>query len=145
MKEKNELLLHVYKDCDMSVTTLTELLDDLKEKDNKIKGVVEDLLKEYQSFLNRSKEYLEKENIPLETEGIMTKMMANMGVSKEVKHDNSDSSIADLLIKGISMGSIDMEKKLEDYKKEVEKGDLKVAKEFLKFQQKAIDKLKKFL
>ncbi len=82
MKEKNELLLHVYKDCDMSVTTLTELLDDLKEKDNKIKGVVEDLLKEYQSFLNRSKECLEKENIPLETEGIMTKMMANMGVSK---------------------------------------------------------------
>lgn len=145
MKEKNELLLHVYKDCDMSVTTLTELLDDLKEKDNKIKGVVEDLLKEYQSFLNRSKECLEKENIPLETEGIMTKMMANMGVSKEVKHDNSDSSIADLLIKGISMGSIDMEKKLEDYKKEVEKEDLKVAKEFLKFQQKAIDKLKKFL
>ena len=145
MKEKNELLLHVYKDCDMSVTTLTELLDDLKEKDNKIKGVVEDLLKEYQSFLNRSKECLEKENIPLETEGIMTKMTANMGVSKEVKHDNSDSSIADLLIKGISMGSIDMEKKLEDYKKEVEKGDLKVAKEFLKFQQKAIDKLKKFL
>lgn len=145
MKEKNELLLHVYKDCDMSVTTLTELLDDLKEKDNKIKGVVEDLLKEYQSFLNRSKECLEKENVPLETEGIMTKMMANMGVSKEVKHDNSDSSIADLLIKGISMGSIDMEKKLEDYKKEVEKGDLKFAKEFLKFQQKANDKLKKFL
>ena len=145
MKEKNELLLHVYKDCDMSVTTLTELLDDLKEKDNKIKGVVEDLLKEYQSFLNRSKECLEKENIPLETEGVMTKMMANMGVSKEVKHDNSDSSIADLLIKGISMGSIDMEKKLEDYKKEVEKGDLKFAKEFLKFQQNAIDKLKKFL
>ena len=145
MKEKNELLLHVYKDCDMSVTTLTELLDDLKEKDNKIKGVVEDLLKEYQSFLNRSKECLEKENIPLETEGIMTKMMANMGVSKEVKRDNSDSSIADLLIKGISMGSIDMEKKLEDYQQEVEKGDLKFAKEFLKFQQKAIDKLKKFL
>lgn len=145
MKEKNELLLHVYKDCDMSVTTLTELLDDLKEKDNKIKEVVEDLLKEYQSFLNRSKECLEKENIPLETEGIMTKMMANMGVSKEVKRDNSDSSIADLLIKGISMGSIDMEKKLEDYKKEVEKGDLKFAKEFLKFQQNAIDKLKKFL
>lgn len=145
MKEKNELLLHVYKDSDMSVTTLTELLEDLKEKDNKIKSVVEDLLKEYQSFLNRSKECLEKENIPLETEGIMTKMMTNMGVSKEVKSDNSDASIADMLIKGISMGSIDMEKKIGDYKKEVEKKDLKVAKEFLKFQQKAIDKLKKFL
>lgn len=145
MKEKNELLLHVYKDSDMSVTTLTELLEDLKEKDNKIKSVVEDLLKGYQSFLNRSKECLEKENIPLETEGIMTKMMANMGVSKEVKSDNSDASIADMLIKGISMGSIDMEKKIGDYKKEVEKKDLKVAKEFLKFQQKAIDKLKKFL
>ena len=72
-------------------------------------------------------------------------MMAKMGISKEVKSDNSDSAIADLLIKGISMGSIDMEKKIEQYKDEVSNNELELAREFLKFQEKTIDKLKDYL
>ena len=72
-------------------------------------------------------------------------MMAKMGISKEVKSDNSDSAIADLLIKEISMGSIDMEKKIKQYKDEVSYNELELAKEFLKFQEKTIDKLKDYL
>ena len=72
-------------------------------------------------------------------------MMTKMGISKEVKSDNSDSAIADLLIKGISMGSIDMEKKIEQYKDEVSNNELELAREFLKFQEKTIDKLKDYL
>ena len=72
-------------------------------------------------------------------------MMAKMGISKEVKSDNSDSAIADLLIKGISMGSIDMEKKIKQYKDEVSNNELELAREFLKFQEKTIDKLKDYL
>ena len=68
-----------------------------------------------------------------------------MGIHKEVKKDNSDSSIADMLIKGISMGSIDMEKKIKDYDDEVNKDYLKIAKDFMKFQEKTIEDLKKFL
>ena len=68
-----------------------------------------------------------------------------MGIKKEVNSDNSDSSIADMLIKGVSMGSIDMDKKINDYKEDVGKDELKFAKDFYKFQQDVITNLKKFL
>lgn len=145
MKAENELLVHIYKDCDMSITTLEKLLKKLTLKDNKIKDAVEDILKEYKKFLKDTKKILKKEHVEEEKNGLITKMMANMGVSKEVNADNSDASMADMLIKGITMGTIDMEKKIHQYEKEVDKKDLKLAKEFLSFQQNSIEKLKKYL
>ncbi len=68
-----------------------------------------------------------------------------MGITKEVIADNSDASIADILVKGISMGSIDMEKKIEVYKENVDKENIKWAKDFYQFQQDNIKALKKFL
>lgn len=75
----------------------------------------------------------------------MSKMMANVEIKKEVKNDNSDSSIASMLIQGISMGSLDMEEKINAYDKDVNKEQLNFAKKFLKFQEKAISDLKTFL
>lgn len=75
----------------------------------------------------------------------MAKMSAKMGITKEVMADNSDASIADMLIKGISMGSIDMEKKIDVYKDNVDKENIKWAKDFYQFQQDNIKALKKFL
>ena len=105
----------------------------------------EDILKEYQEFKSKSKEQLKKENIKLEEDGLIAKMMSTMGISKEVKKDNSDAAIADMLIKGVSMGSIEMEKKIKDFAKEANKEDKKLAEDFLKFQQKTVDKLKEYL
>ena len=42
----------------------------------------------------------------------MAKMMAGMGIDKEVTADNSDSAIADMIIKGVSTGTVDMSRKL---------------------------------
>ncbi len=145
MNENFELLEHIYKDAEMSVYTLSDLLDKLKDKDNKIKGSIEDVLHRYEEFLERAKKELEGYGVKLSHTSISAKMGASMGISKEVKEDNSDSSISDMLIKGISMGSIDMEKKIKDYEKEVDKEQLKLAKEFLSFQEDAIEKLKKYL
>ncbi len=145
MNENIELVEHIYKDSEMSVYTLSDLSDKLKEKDNKIKGSIEDILHGYEGFLRDAKTYLEEKGKPLSKTPMMAKMGARMGIKKEVKSDNSDSSIADLLIQGVSMGSIDMEKKIKAYEKEVDKEQLMLAKKFLKFQQETIEKLKKYL
>lgn len=145
MKEEFELVEHIHKDASMAVYTLEKLLKNLQERDNKIKGFVEEILQKYEEYVKVSKEELEKNNIVPTEEGIIAKMMSSMGISKEVKEDNSDASIADMLIKGISMGSIEMEKKIKDYDKEVDKNHLKLAKDFLKFQEKTINELKKYL
>lgn len=145
MKENYELLEHIYQDSEMACYTITQVLNDLKEKDNKIKRLLEDILKEYESWKEDSLKKLESHNQEIKEKGVFSKMMAGMGIDKEVKNDNSDASIADMLIQGISMGTIDTEKKIKAYDKEVDKDQLSLAKDFLKFQEKAIDQLKKYL
>lgn len=145
MNENSELVLHIYKDAEMSAYTLTKLLRDLKEKDNKIKKTLEDILKEYEEWKSTTKKYLKKHDAEISENGMMAKMMASMGINKEVKSDNSDSAIADMIIKGVSTGSVDMEKKLKQYRDEANEKELELAEEFLKFQEKTIDILKDYL
>lgn len=145
MNENKELALHIYQDAEMASYTLTKLLSDLKERDNKIKKYIEEILKEYEKWKSKTKKFLKRNDSEISDVSFFEKMMAKMGISKEVKSDNSDSAIADLLIKGISMGSIDMEKKIKQYKDEVSNNELELAREFLKFQEKTIDKLKDYL
>ncbi len=145
MNENCELVLHIYKDAEMSAYTLTRLLKDLKDKDNKIKKTLEDILKEYEEWKSDTKKYLKKHDAEISENGMMAKMMAGMGIDKEVNADNSDSAIADMIIKGISTGTVDMEKKLKQYKDEANEKELELAENFLKFQEKAIDILKAYL
>lgn len=145
METSNELLLMIYKLSDMGIFTMTELLKGLKNKDNKIKKLCEDILKSYECFLKDSKESLNKQEIKLEGNSVLAKIGARMGIMNEVKSDNSDSSIAELLIQGLSMGTIEMERLISQYKDIVTKKDLKLAKEFLKFQQKMVSELKSYL
>ena len=145
MNETNELLEEVYKTAAMGRFSMMKLIEALKEKDNKIKGYLEELLEDYRNYEDQSKELLLKESIEPMEENAISKLMAPMGIQKEVKGDNSDAAMAEMLIQGISMGSIEMEKQIKNYKDRVDKDDMKLAKKFLKFQEKAIEELKKYL
>ena len=143
--EKCELAVLILKDADMSVYTLSGLLDDLKEKDNKIKGPIEDILKGYERYLEKAQDYLMKNDVEERYKSMFGKLMSRMGVKKEVRKDNSDSAIAEMLIQGVSMGSLDMEKKLTLCDKDTSKEEMAMAHDFYEFQQEVINELKKYL
>lgn len=146
MDESLEIVNHIYKDSEMAISTLTKLSTTLEKKDNKIKDTVEDIIKGYERYFKDAKKILNKNNCKKEKNGIVSKVMANMGIDKEVKDDNSDSAISDMLIKGVSMGSIDLEKKLKKYKdKEIDDKILELANDFKNFQDDIIEKLKEYL
>ena len=146
MDESLEIVNHIYKDSEMAISTLTKLSNTLEKKDNKIKDTVEDISKGYERYFKDAKKILNKNNCKKEKNGIVSKVMANMGIDKEVKDDNSDSAMADMLIKGVSMGSIDLEKKLAKYKdKEIDDKVLELANDFKDFQDDIIKKLKEYL
>ena len=146
MDESLEIVNHIYKDSEMAISTLTKLSNTLEKKDNKIKDTVEDIIKGYERYFKDAKKILNKNNCKKEKNGLVSKVMANMGIDKEVKDDNSDSAISDMLIKGVSMGSIDLEKKLKKYKdKEIDDKVLELANDFKDFQDDIIKKLKEYL
>ena len=145
MEEKLELLEQVHHDSSMAAYTIEKLLDKLKDKDNKIKAYAEEILKEYQQFEEEARVLLKEGNKEPSDSSLMSKMGSSMGISKEVKEDNSDSSIANMLIQGVSMGSLEIEKKLKEYDKELDKDEKSIAKKFLKFQEKTINHLKEYI
>lgn len=145
MNENNELLEYMYQDAEMAIYSLNILLKELDGKDNKIIKVIEDILRDYEKYYKDLKKQLKKEKINAKGSSIIAKIGSNIGIKKDIIIDNSDARIADMLIKGLTMGTIEMEKKISKYNKTIDKKNLKQAEEFLEFQQKTIEKLKKFL
>ena len=145
MNENEELLNYIYKSSEMGVVSLTNTLKELNDKENKIKKDISNELSIYESYLKESKRLLKKHKVTIKKNSIMTKMMSKMGVRKEVTNDNSDASIAHMIIEGLTMGVVDIETKINNFSEVADKEVLKFANEYLKFQQKEIDKVKKYL
>lgn len=145
MNENMELLNFVYENAEMGVHTLNILSDTLRKRDNKIKGLIEDELKEYNNFLKESEKLLKKNKIEPKKTNLMAKLSSKMGITMETMKDNSDPAIASMVIEGLTMGIVEMQTKIENYKKIVDKKILKLATKFLKFQEEEIEKLKTFM
>ena len=75
----------------------------------------------------------------------MADVMSKVNIKKEVMNDNSDSSIASMLIQGLTMGNLELDKKINNYKEIIENKNLKIAEDFKKFGEVYIEKLKKYL
>lgn len=145
MNENNELLEYIYQTAEMGVFSTTKLIEDINGKENKIKKVIEGILKGYENFLKDSKKMLEKKKTEIKKNSTFSKMGASMGIKKEVKEDNSDAAIAHMMIEGLTMGTVDISSKIKNYEREADKDILALAKKFLKFQEESIEFLKKYL
>lgn len=145
MNENNELLTYIYQVASMGVKSTTTLINTIKNTNNKIKKIVEDELKEYESFFKESKKLLKKNKIVPKDKGFMVEIISKMGIKMEMLKDNSDPSIAEMLIQGFTMGVVEMEHKIDRYKENVDRSIIKLAKLLLKFQQESIELLKPYL
>lgn len=145
MDENNELLMYIYKNADMGVKSTTKLIKLLNTRDNKIKNVVEGELKGYENFLKKSKALLKKNNATPKGTSIIAEISSSIAMDMEFMKDNSDAKIADILIRGFTMGNIEIDKKIEKFKEDADKNILKIAKDLKKFGEINIELLKPYL
>ena len=145
MNENNELLMYIYKNSDMGVKSTTKLIRLLNNSDNKIKNVVEGELKGYENLLKKSKALLKKNNIDPKGTSLLAEITSSIAMDMEFMKDNSDAKIADILIRGFTMGNIEIDKKIEKFKEDSDKDILKLAKNLKKFGEINIELLKPYL
>lgn len=145
MNENLELLMHIYQTADMGVYATKNLLELLKKKDNKIIHVLEEELKEYEKYTQISEMMLKKYDVDPKTSGVIAKMSSDIEMTIETMKDNSDPAIAGMLIEGLTMGAVEMNIKIDKYKKMNKKEITQIAQDLLKFQENEIEKLKTFL
>ena len=145
MDENLELLEYIVKNSEMGVYSSTKLINLINGKENKIKKIVEGILKGYENYYKESKKIIKKYTNDIKENNMMAKMEASMMMKMDVKNDNSDANIAHILTQGLTMGVIDITSKIDNFKGDCDRKVLKLAKEYLKFQQESIDFLKKYL
>lgn len=145
MNENEELLVLIYGNIHMGISSTKKLLELIKEKDNKIKFVLEEELQRYESLFKRCKKLMKDEKIKAPKIGMFKNLTANTAMKVEVNKDNSDSKIASILSRGFSMGNIQIEAKIKDYKKEASKDTIKLAEDVLEFGENEIKLLKEYL
>ncbi len=145
MDENIEIMKELYKISDMGVSSTKSLIENLKNKDNKIKELLEDQLQEYEEYYKKSYDYLNDLDIIPKGESLFAKMGSDMGIMMETIKDNSDSALASMLIEGFTMGATKLEGLINRYKKKYNKDVLKIANGFLKFHEDSIQKLKTFI
>lgn len=145
MNENNELLLYIYENASMGVKSTTTLIRTINNKDNKIKKILEDELKKYESFVKDSEKLLKKYKVEKKEKGFIADISSYMGIKMEMLKDNSDARVADMLTKGFTMGNLDITKKIDMYEKAADKDILNLAKKLLNFGEYNIELLKPYL
>ncbi len=145
MDEKYKILRQIHSDASMAAFNIEVLLKDLEDKDNKIKPYLQDISNKYKEFETEAKEILSNLDIESKDPNLFAKLGSSSKIDKEVRCDNSDSAIADMMIEGVMMGLNKIEKALKEYDKELSKEHKKLARDFLKFQNSVIENLREYL
>ena len=145
MNENLELLEYLYKNSEMGVSTLTKMLDELQDKENKIKLWASEAIKEYEKFYKKSSELIKKYKMDVKGNSLMSKMGSNMGIKMEVMKDNSDSAMAHMIIEGVTMGLVDIETKINNFSDVVDGKILSLAIDYKEALKKQLETLKKYL
>ena len=145
MSGDRELLNYIYENLDMGIKAFESLKKNLEHTENKIKSHVLKGLEEYKEFIKKCDKMRKKVKCDPVKTNIMASIMTKMGTDMEFKRDNSDSKIADMLIQGYTMGLIDIEKKLNMYKKDTSSSVIKLAEDYKKMMNNAIKDVKGFL
>ena len=142
MDNNIDILDELHKGCCMGIDALDFILDKVEEES--FKELLEKQKIEYEDIsLRLDKLYQEYTSKDIHETGIMEKAMTWYGIQKDTVLDTSISNLSDLLIRGTNMGIIEGRKILNH--KTMDKKVHKICEEYVKMQEKYLDKLKEFL
>lgn len=141
-KEKANVLDELNKGATMGMDAIHYIMDKVEDK-----ALKEELDKQYNEYKEISEkinklypEYSEKE--PHETNA-MNKFMTWSGIEMKTMTDTSTSKLAELLLQGTNMGIIEGRRLLNN--KDTDKEVNELVEEYVAMQERAVEKLKKFL
>jgi hypothetical protein len=137
-----DLLEKTYQNASIGITAIESALQKVSNKQ-----LIKDLYNQrddYKEVMERSKEQLRKNGADIKDNSFLEKSMMKSNVKMNTLINSSDSHIADMVIKGSTMGITQMTKLLND-SKNADGISTQIAKDFIMKEQKNIDVMKQYL
>ena len=141
-RQSAEILKSVYKNADMAYESSGDVMR--RCPDEGLRNEISAERERYRSVANQARTELVRRGSVPKPYSAMTKMMAKMGIAMKAMQDNSAQHLSELMIRGTTMGIIDMQHALN----RSERADERVrndAAALLKREQQFCDNLKKRL
>ena len=144
VRSRADTLACIYENVKMGADSIINLLP--KVEDSRLKSDMSVQLSGYEKFANRARKELQEMGIEAEEKGFMTKAMAKVGMEFNTMMDVSLSHIAEMMIQGSNMGMIEMNKLLNTCERcDSEDGAVGLAREIVAFEEKNLERMKKYL
>lgn len=142
MNGNTELLNYIYQNSEMGQDTLKQLMGMVE--DDAFKKTLEYQYNEYKKIFDTSD--LKLKEVHREGKGInvLTKVSTYIMINIRTLTNKTSSHISEMLIRGSTMGIIDITKKLREYK-DADKEIHDLGNRLLQFEQRSVKELKKFL
>lgn len=141
-KDDQEILKEVQKNTRMAVRAIDKIADTVYDDSLSYELSREKLL--YSAIHNKAVDRLTKEHADTYHKSAMEDMMLDSGIRMNTLLNNSTSKVAELMIQGSNRGLTSMWKSVNNHKDSCSVS-MEVAKELMDFEEKCIERLKKYL
>ncbi|MDD2376760.1 MAG: hypothetical protein PHD15_04215 [Clostridia bacterium] len=142
MNENIEMLNYVYQNAEMGRTTIEQILKEVKHLE--FRDVLKEQLNDYVYVINKCDSILNEEGkLPKGTDA-MPKILSYFEIKFNTLKDDTSSHIAEIIIRGSTMGITDITRNLNKYN-HVNNNTKDLASRLLKIEQDNIEALKPYL
>ena len=142
MDENIEVLNEIYKNAKMGEENIKTLLPEVG--DQKMKSDLETQRSGYLDFCDKAWEEISNRGEKAPAINPMTRISSTIGIKMNTLTDKSDSHIADMMIKGSTMGITSATEGIHQHP-HASREVLSMAKDIVKFEQNNIERLKEYL
>ncbi len=137
-----DLLEKTYQNASVGITAIEAVLD--KVKNQQFSNDLHRQLRDYQEIADKSKRQLRMNGAKAKDVSFYNKAVMKSNVKLNTLRDSSDSHIAQMVIRGSTMGVTQMTKLLHA-KKNADGTSAKIAEEFVKKEENNIEVMKHYL
>ena len=142
MEQGNALLQFVHKNAEMGRGTIPQVLEAVEEP--KLRAALKGQLGEYVTIAGRAEKLMRQRGIAPSETGEMREFMSGVMIRAKTLTDRSPSHIAEMMIQGSTMGTIQMTRRLHNCEA-ADAEALLLAHKLLRTEENNIEQMKDFL
>ena len=143
LDSNSALLTYIHQNAEMGKDTINHLLG--ITTDGKFRTLLQSQFDEYNMINNISEQKLRARAKEPKDIGPLTKAATYMSINLNTLTNKSPSHIAEMMVRGSTMGVIDITKKIKAYGGTADKDAIDLADSLLSFEQRNIEECKKYL
>lgn len=137
------LLSFIHKNAAMGVTSIPQAMH--LPQSRSMSSALNSQLREYRTIAAKAQAYANAHGRVLHSPGAVSRAMSGAMLRAQTAMDHSPSRLAELMIKGSTMGTVQMARRLNQYGDKADQELTNLGRQLLRTEEQNIQEMKRFL